>query len=93
MATECFTKFRSMFQPKPTSETFGAKFEIEREQFLADNVEELKEERAISIQLTEMLSISNKRKACSKNNKDSSVPEAKRSKTQKSKSIDEKYTS
>jgi len=59
-------------------------FEKEREKFLAENIEELKKERAIASQLAEMLSNLNKRKAVYvKVNKDMSH-EAKRLKTQKS---------
>ncbi len=83
LATECFNKFRYMF-PVNQNDSFTSMFEKEREKFLAENIEELKKERAIASQLAEMLSNLNKRKAVYvKANKDMSH-EAKRLKTQKS---------
>ncbi len=83
LASECFNKFRYMFLVNQ-SETFTSMFEKEREKFLAENVEDLKKERAIASQLAEFLSNSNKRKAaCAKGNLDVNH-EAKRLKTHKS---------
>ncbi len=52
-ANECFCKFNRMLSGA-TLETFTSLFEIEREKYLNEHVEELKKERAYANKLQQM---------------------------------------